>query len=72
MNLSHLSPAAFAAGLAALAGGLYLLQRLRVRHARVEVVTTLFWKQVLEDTHARELTQRFRHLPAYLLLVAAE
>lgn len=70
MNLSHLSPAAFAAGLAALAGGLYLLQRLRVRHARVEVVTTLFWKQVLEDTHARELTQRFRHLPAYLLLVA--
>ncbi len=70
MSLSHLSPFAFAAGLAALAGGLYLLQRLRVRHARVEVVTTLFWKQVLEDTHARELTQRFRHWPAWLLLVA--
>lgn len=70
MSLSHLSPLAFVAGLAALAGGLYLLQRLRVRHARVEVVTTLFWKQVLEDTHARELTQRFRHWPAWLLLVA--
>ncbi|MDF1702284.1 MAG: hypothetical protein P1V36_14115 [Planctomycetota bacterium] len=59
-----------ALGLAGLAAGLYLLQRLRVRHRTVPVVTTLFWKQALEETRARVLVQRFRHLPAYLLLLA--
>ena len=59
-----------AAGLAGLAAALYLLQRLRVRHREVPVVTTMFWKQAVEETRARVLVQRFRHLPAYLFLLA--
>lgn len=58
------------AGLAGIAGALYLLQRLRVRHREVPVVTTMFWKQAVEETRARVLVQRFRHLPAYLFLLA--
>ena len=69
MSLAQFSPIALVGGLLALAGGLYALQRLRVRHSRVQVVTTMFWKQVAQDTYARELTQRFRHLWAYLLLL---
>ncbi len=69
MSLAQFSPLALVSGLLALAAGLYALQRLRVRHSRVQVVTTLFWRQVAQDTHARELTQRFRHLWAYLLLL---
>lgn len=58
------------AGLGGIAGALYLLQRLRVRHREVPVVTTMFWKQAVEETRARVLVQRFRHLPAYLFLLA--
>ena len=69
MSFSWLSPLAFGAGLAALAGGLYLLQRLRVRHRVVEVPTTLFWREAIEETRARVLVQRFRHPWTYVLLL---
>jgi len=56
-------------GLAALAGGLYLLQRLRVRHREVVVPTTLFWKAAVQETRARVLVARFRHPLAYALVL---
>ncbi len=58
------------AGVAALAIGLYLLQRLRVRFRQVDIVTTLFWRQAQEENRTRVLTQRFRHLWVYLFLLA--
>lgn len=70
MSLSWLSAGVFAAGLAGLAGFLFLLQRLRVRHRDVEVVTTLFWREAVLDTRARVLVQRFRHPWAYVLVLA--
>ena len=57
-------------GALAIAGILYLLQRLRVRHQLVEVETTLFWQQAMEESRARVLVQRFRHPWAYLLILA--
>lgn len=70
MSFSLLSPLGFAAGLAALAGALYLLQRLRVRHREVDVPTTLFWHEAVHETRARVLVQRFRHPWAYALALA--
>ena len=70
LNFTLLSPLTFAAGLFALAGGLYLLQRLRVRHREVDVVTTLFWREAVHETRARMLVQRFRHPWAYVLILA--
>jgi len=70
MNFSALSPLAFALGLAGLALGLFLAQRLRVRHRRVTVVTTVFWKAAVEETRARVFVRRFRHPWAYALLLA--
>ncbi len=70
MNLEFLSPLGFAGGLAVLAGALYMLHRLRVRHREVIVPTTLFWKQAQEDTLARKLTAVFRHPRAYLFVLA--
>ena len=52
-------------GAAALAAGLFLLQRLRVRHRPVVVVSTLFWQEALQEARARVLVQRFRHLFTY-------
>ena len=69
MNLTNLSAAPFALGLAALAGLLFLLQRLRVRHRRVDVVTTLFWKEAQEEARARVLVRRFKHPWAWAFLV---
>jgi len=69
MSFANLSPGVFLAGLAALAAGLFLLQRLRVRHQRKMVVTTLFWKEALEEARARVLVKRFRHPWAYLLVL---
>jgi len=66
---SLLSPAAIAFGLALLAGLLWLLQRLRVRHRPVRVPSTLFWKEALEEARARVLVERFRHPLAYLFLL---
>lgn len=70
MNLTLLSSAGFVGGLFALAGGLYLLQRLRVRHREVDVVTTIFWHEAVHETRARMLVQRFRHPWAYALILA--
>ena len=70
MNLTALSPLAFVGGLFGLAGLLYLLQRLRVRHREVDVVTTLFWHEALHEARARVLVQRFRHPWAYALVLA--
>ena len=58
------------AGLAALAGLLFVLQQLRTRYRDVTVVTTLFWKQVSHDAPVRTLRERFRHPLAYLLVLA--
>ncbi|MGB0684614.1 MAG: hypothetical protein ACPGQD_00280 [Planctomycetota bacterium] len=70
MNFLHLSGGLVALGLLGLAGVLFLLQQLRVRQREVEVVTTLFWREALEENRARVLRQRFRHPWAYLLLLA--
>ena len=67
MNLTQISGWGFAAGLIGLALLLFGLQWLRVRHRRVEVVTTLFWREAIEETRACVLWQRFRHPWAYLL-----
>ncbi|MEM1448112.1 MAG: VWA domain-containing protein [Planctomycetota bacterium] len=72
MSLTQLSPLGLVLGLGALAGALFLLQRLRVRHEERVVVTTLFWREATEESRARSLVERFRHPLAYLmaLLVA--
>ncbi|MFT4542614.1 MAG: hypothetical protein ACI841_000552 [Planctomycetota bacterium] len=72
MNLTLLSTAGFFAGVLALAGVLFMLQRLRVRHREVVVVTTMFWREAIEEQRARTLVERFRHPLSYLiaLLVA--
>jgi len=57
------------AGLVSLAGGLYALQWLRVRYREVRVITTMFWSEALQEAPARAFRQRFRHLPAYLLIL---
>jgi len=64
-----LSMGVLASGLLALAGLLFLLQRLRVRYQPRRVVTTLFWKEALEEARARVFVRRFRHLLAYLLVL---
>ncbi len=61
---------ALISGLLAIAGGLYLLQRLRVRHRPVRVVSTLFWRAAVEEARARVLVERFRHPLVYLFLLA--
>lgn len=70
MSLLNLSPFFLLLGIAALAGILYWLHRLRVRHRDQQVVTTLFWKEAIEETRARVLSVRFRHLLVYLFLLA--
>ncbi len=70
MTFDVVAPALFALGLAALAAALFALQRLRVRHREVPVVTTLFWKEAVADARARVFVQRFRHPFAYLLVLA--
>lgn len=67
MSFTNLGAVSFLAGLAAIAGILFVLQRLRVRFSEREVATTLFWKQAVEETRARMLMRRFRHPLPYLL-----
>jgi hypothetical protein len=45
-----------------------VLQRIKVRHRRVEVNTTLFWRVAVEETRARVLLRRFRHPYAFALI----
>jgi len=70
MSFTTLSPLSIALGLVGLAGVLYLLQRLRVRHREIDVVTTLFWREALQETRARVLVRRFRHPLAYAFVLA--
>ena len=65
----HLSPTVALVGAAALVGLAFLLQRLKVRHREVLVPTTLFWREAVERSEARKLTERFRHPLAFLLVV---
>lgn len=69
MNFTQLPLPGVLAGIAVLAGVLYALQRLRVRHRPVTVVTTLFWRVAAEEAPARTLRERFRHPWAYLLIL---
>ncbi len=69
MRFTFFSPVTFALGAAVIAGMLFLLQRLRVRFAELEVVTTLFWREAIEETRARVFVQRFRHPLAYALFL---
>lgn len=70
MSFANMPIGWVAAGLAGLAGLLYVLQRLRVRHRTVTVVTTLFWRSAAEEAPARTFRERFRHPWAYLLFLA--
>jgi hypothetical protein len=71
MQFTAMSAWAFS-GLAILtAGALAALQYLRVNPRRTRVVTSLFWRQAVEQAKARSLFERFRHPRTYLLLLAA-
>lgn len=69
MSLTYLSVTVLLVGIAALAAILFAMQRLRVRHRQLPVVTTLFWKEAVEEARARVFVQRFRHPLAYLLVL---
>ena len=69
MSFANLSAGWVLAGIAVLAGVLFALQRLRVRHREVTVVTTLFWQEAVQEARARVLVDRFRHPLAYLLVL---
>lgn len=70
MNFANLSPLWVGAGLAGLAGLLYMMQHLRVRYREIPVATTMFWRAALEEAPVRVFKQRFRHFWAYLLILA--
>lgn len=70
MSFALLSILGVLAGIAALAVLLWLIQRLRVEHREVEVLSTLFWQAAIEETRARVFVRRFRYWPAWLLLLA--
>lgn len=57
-------------GLAAIGGGVFLLQRLRIQRTERVVPTLLFWQAALRETQARRLTERFRDPLVFLLLFA--
>ncbi len=67
--MQFLSWPGFLLGGAALAAGLFFLQRLRVRHRPLKVVTTLFWREAIDASRARVLMQRFRHPWAYAFIL---
>ena len=69
MTFGNLSAAWVIAGLAGLAALLYALQQLRTRYREVTVVTTLFWRQVVDEAPVRKLRERFRHPWAYALIL---
>lgn len=58
------------AGAVALAGLLYLLQRLRTRRRVVALPTAMLWMQATRAAPARVLGGRFRYWLAYLLALA--
>ena len=52
MSLTNLSLTPFLIGLAAIAALLVILQLLRVRYQREDVVTTMFWREAIEESRA--------------------
>jgi hypothetical protein len=70
MTFANLSALGVVAGLAGLAALLFALQQLRTRYRDVTVVTTLFWRQVVDEAPVRKLRERFRHPLAYALILA--
>lgn len=56
-------------GLAVLAAGLAVLQILRIRYREVRVVSTMLWRQAVEEAPVRKFWERFRHPWAYLLIL---
>jgi len=70
MNFANLSVSWVLAGLAGLAAALFVLQQLRTRYRDVTVVTTIFWKQVVDEAPVRKFREKFRHPLAYALILA--
>ena len=70
MNFATLPVAWVLAGLAGLAAALFVLQQLRTRYRDVTVVTTIFWKQVVDEAPVRKFREKFRHPLAYALILA--
>lgn len=70
MTFANLSPLAVIGGIAALAGILFALQWLRIRHRQQQVVTLLFWREAIDDAPVRTFWHRFRHWWAYLFILA--
>jgi hypothetical protein len=69
MSFANLSLTSVLAGLAGLAAALFVLQQLRTRYRDLTVVTTMFWRQVVDEAPVRRLRERFRHPWAYALLL---
>ncbi len=70
MSFAYLPLTGVLAGLAALAGLLFLLQLLRIRHVEVAVPSTIFWRAAAREAPVRVLRGVFRHPLAYLLVLA--
>lgn len=70
MSLTQIGAGGLLAGLALLAGAVFLLQRLRVRRDELVVPTTLFWLEAQKESQARKLTERFRSPLVFALLFA--
>jgi len=68
MSFSGLTALQFWLGLGTLGAVLAALQILRVRQREIPVVTTLFWRQAMEQTRARVFRRRFRHFGTWLFL----
>ncbi|VFR21670.1 hypothetical protein AMP9_4051 [plant metagenome] len=67
MNFSLLSFTAVLAGGLAIAGLLYLLQRLKVRRRAVHLPAAMLWRQAARELPPRVLGKRFRDWLAWLL-----
>lgn len=70
MIFEGFSTATLILGGIALAALLAALQRLRAHRQIVRVATTLFWQTAAQPAPARTLSRRFRHLLAFLLVLA--
>lgn len=69
MSFAHFGLPVTMAGMIALAGIVYLLQRLRPERRVLRLPTAALWAQAMRDTPARVLGGRFRYWLAYLLIL---
>ncbi len=67
MSFFNVSLPVLLAGLVGLAGLLFVLQQLRVRHTEIAVPTTMFWAAAVREAPVRVFRRRFRHWLAWLL-----